>query len=784
MGFGIRGVDMNKKGQSEVIKALLLVGIMVGVVFSYMETSSNLSTSYEEQIVTKTFKSIADYIVNTISHNEVSLGINPQYSEVTDYVILSLDIPKKVGGRSYTVEGIGDQIKIYANDDHSLCVLYPKEGVKTFNFDGKFSSLSEKCYVGLGSPSGQTKAHFFSTDKLFDGKVTPETGGKSTQFKYSIIYMDKDNNPPEDLKVYIDDESYDMSIDEDAPSYLQDGDYINGEQYKFEKILSLGTHDYYFECKEDRFPRSGSIYGPLQPLYISVTANPVSVSVGGVSTIKVRVEDKNKENVDTDVTFKTTLGSFLVEENVGNEYTMETTNGEATIFLESESIGTATVTVESKEYNIKASTTVDFVSDIAILSINTIETDPTIVHRGDTGIVVTMSVDNLGKTQANISSTGLRFNGSTVGYSVTPSAGNPTTIPELSRATFTFSVDVLPTASPGMVIIDGIIEGTDINGDPISDDSAQNVDSWKVEVLTYVSSYNSIIGTVLNFDNAKLDNESYATFKEDNKFIFPENRSFDSSFDGWTSSIGGNDPDYMSIGYEGGYGNPAGSIYVRCSHGWFVSARSGTGTWETTFSYEGDEPSSATLSLDYKVRNYSRADSLNRFTIKIKKPGGNEIIVYGPQDLTGETSWINVNTSIATSVFDQIGTYTLTIFTELSVRGTLFSSADVWIHYDNIKIELNVPDQMNIKTTTSSVPPSSNQVLEIKYKVLNDTYDVFIWNGSAWNNIGTLDSTTETTFASPLTSAQYNGGNVIVRFKDKTSLQGELHAYFIRVKSY
>jgi len=130
----------------------------------------------------------------------------------------------------------------------------------------------------------------------------------------------------------------------------------------------------------------------------------------------------------------------------------------------------------------------------ANLSINTISTAPTLVSQGQTGITVTMTVENTGEAAANISSASLTFTAPTAGdvtseYTITPSGGNPTTIAGGTTGTFSFTVDVSGTATTGeLITIDGTIYGTDANSAALlSDSSALTPDSWTVQLPANLS---------------------------------------------------------------------------------------------------------------------------------------------------------------------------------------------------------------------------------------------------------------------------------------------------------
>ncbi len=159
----------------------------------------------------------------------------------------------------------------------------------------------------------------------------------------------------------------------------------------------------------------------------------------------------------------------------------------------------------------------------ANLSINTIYTSPTVVSQGQAGLTVTMSVNNLGQARALITSSGLNFTAGTVNrngdYTVTPAGDNPNSILGGSQDTFSFTVDVSPTASPEYITIDGLIAGQDANsGATASDSSAGQTDGWTVQsssdlVSTIAASPNqlsegqniSVTMTVTNNGGATVD---------------------------------------------------------------------------------------------------------------------------------------------------------------------------------------------------------------------------------------------------------------------------------------
>lgn len=92
---------------------------------------------------------------------------------------------------------------------------------------------------------------------LTDMSVTPTTGALSTEFEYSVIYWDANNDTPElnpaYLNIHIDGELIGraMSLNNSALTHLRDGNFTNGEQYIYQTTLtSYGLHNYTFACHD------------------------------------------------------------------------------------------------------------------------------------------------------------------------------------------------------------------------------------------------------------------------------------------------------------------------------------------------------------------------------------------------------------------------------------------------------------------------------------------------------------------------------------------------------
>ncbi len=130
----------------------------------------------------------------------------------------------------------------------------------------------------LGTFSGPTISPANVAPVLASGSVSPPSAIVGSSFTYSLSYSDADNDAPSYVRVYIDGTSHDMSK-QDA----SDVTYTDGCAYIFTTSLSLGNHNYYFECSDGelstRLPSSGTYSGP------AVTSEPLPTPLVLISEV-------------------------------------------------------------------------------------------------------------------------------------------------------------------------------------------------------------------------------------------------------------------------------------------------------------------------------------------------------------------------------------------------------------------------------------------------------------------------------------------------------------------
>jgi hypothetical protein len=112
---------------------------------------------------------------------------------------------------------------------------------------------------------------------LHDGAIDKNLGGATTEFKYTVKYVDKENDAPATgyPKLYIYKDTTGTTQITDSPFEMpkqtfpnQDGDYTNGEVYEFKKVLGLEySYSFRFEAQADSgnltIEKSSLFQGPI-----------------------------------------------------------------------------------------------------------------------------------------------------------------------------------------------------------------------------------------------------------------------------------------------------------------------------------------------------------------------------------------------------------------------------------------------------------------------------------------------------------------------------------------
>ncbi len=141
------------------------------------------------------------------------------------------------------------------NETYAVKVLGSLTDSAGLGLDGNNNTLVE------GSPMDDYSWEFNTTENLppllTEGNISSVEGDLITDFEFSVVYTDPDNDTPIAapgyIKTYLDEESAGraMSLDNNAPSHLRDGNYSNGERYLYStRFSTYGEHSFHFGCSD------------------------------------------------------------------------------------------------------------------------------------------------------------------------------------------------------------------------------------------------------------------------------------------------------------------------------------------------------------------------------------------------------------------------------------------------------------------------------------------------------------------------------------------------------
>ena len=223
---------------------------------------------------------------------------------------------------------------------------------------------------------------------------------------------------------------------------------------------------------------------------ITLTANPAGLPADGTSTSLISssvIKDAENNEVGPGVLFTVTVtpanaGTIITPDadpGTPGHQIATTSSSQLNFTFRAGNVGGVAVINVSSGLAASGQTQITMGS-LSILSVNT---TPEKVSRGQTGITVTMSVQNLGSSTITNLQGALTFTGTvdrTAEYTVTPSASNPTFLAANATATLTFTVDVSAAASLETITLNGTVTG-EVNGSPVSATGASQPDSWIVQ---------------------------------------------------------------------------------------------------------------------------------------------------------------------------------------------------------------------------------------------------------------------------------------------------------------
>ncbi|MBN1593953.1 MAG: PQQ-binding-like beta-propeller repeat protein [Candidatus Coatesbacteria bacterium] len=136
--------------------------------------------------------------------------------------------------------------------------------------------------------------------RLSDGHVSPNSGGVSTVYTYSVGYYSDPGSEPQTTWVVIDGSPFDMSL------YREDYYGPGIDEYRYETQLPVGEHTFYFAFKDKdgdavRLPTDTAFMGPVvggdnrPPDLLMGHVSPATATLGSAFTFTVDANDPDED---------------------------------------------------------------------------------------------------------------------------------------------------------------------------------------------------------------------------------------------------------------------------------------------------------------------------------------------------------------------------------------------------------------------------------------------------------------------------------------------------------
>lgn len=149
----------------------------------------------------------------------------------------------------------------------------------------------ESAQFAVDNTPSPNQAPVLSAPQLYPA----DSGSEDTLFTFSVRYTDPNDDPPDYVRLRLNGMEVDL-----APSKPSDTNYVDGAGYEWASLFSPGTYYYYYESSDGTSSVQTGFGGGLMLIVtprpagaVSVTANPASIPLDGVSTSTIRVVVKD-----------------------------------------------------------------------------------------------------------------------------------------------------------------------------------------------------------------------------------------------------------------------------------------------------------------------------------------------------------------------------------------------------------------------------------------------------------------------------------------------------------
>ncbi|MFX0137398.1 MAG: nidogen-like domain-containing protein, partial [Candidatus Hodarchaeota archaeon] len=194
-----------------------------------------------------------------------------------------------------------------------------------FGPDTKYFNM----FTGLNSSIDNFSILFYQKPNIYypelkSGSVIPGTGYQATEFNFSVIYTDLDNDAPLFVNVLINGTPYQMEMQN-----LTDNNYTDGCIYQYLTYLSPGMYNYSFECNDGSLVNSTIIYTGLNvteanyyaPILTNGIVNPPTGDASTLFVFRINYTDIDNNTPEyVNITINSTTYAMVKQNSMDTNY--------------------------------------------------------------------------------------------------------------------------------------------------------------------------------------------------------------------------------------------------------------------------------------------------------------------------------------------------------------------------------------------------------------------------------------------------------------------------------
>lgn len=251
--------------------------------------------------------------------------------------------------------------------------------------------------------------------------------------------------------------------------------------------------------------------------------------------------------------------------------------------------------------------------------------------------------------------------------------------------------------------------------------------------------------------------------------LYPSNRTFSGNATGWTIADAPAGLCSIASAYDGGAGNPAGSVRAAYSALLNLGGLLGTcsSSWtSSSFTWSAGTPASVAFALDraVDVNGLVGQVSVTWAAVLVDETAGTSATLV-TETRTTDAAWGSQAAS-GLAPGGVVSGHTYHVRIDVGFQSDLSLVSGMGFAADNITLAVTPQDRRaDGELRAVSVPAGTTQTLELRARTTGEAFDVQLWNGTAWNTRATVTAVAPAwgTASYGLTPAEWNGGTVRVR---------------------